>query len=163
MPDFSAPGLLLSDLLLCTRIEDAGSSRAPRGTVRRRGLDLAPLPWDVVPTGAPVYLYAEAYGLTPSPDGLYRYEIEAALEPVDERGQLARIAGALTGGLASDAPGGGLAVSFQATSDQPDAAPYAALDLSGQPPGRYRLRLTVRDAATGHVAETARTVRLVVP
>ena len=163
VPDFSGSGLLLSDLLLATRVEEADGDEAPRGVLRRAGLDVAPLLWDVVPVGAPVYLYAETYGLTAAPDGLHRYEIEAALEPVDERGRLARIAGALSGGLVSAAPGGGLAVSFQATSDTPDAAPYAALDLSEQLPGRYRLRFTIRDTVARTEASTARTVYLVVP
>ena len=163
VPDFSGPGLQMSDLLLAVRVEEAMTGKAPRGALRRRGLDLAPLPWERVPLGAPVYLYAETYGLVRAPDGLYRYEIEAALEPVDERGRLARVAGALTGGLASRAPSDGLSVTFEATSDTPEAALHPALDLSGQTPGAYRLRLAIRDLVRGTVVQTERAVRLIRP
>jgi GWxTD domain-containing protein len=163
VPDLSGAALQMSDLLLAGRVEEAAGEAVPRGVVRRGGLDIVPLPWAVVPLGAPVYLYAETYGLARAPDGLYRYEIEAALDPVDERGRLARVAGALTGGLASRAPAGGLAVTFEATSDLPDAPLHPSLDLAGQAPGRYRLRLAIRDLVAGSVVRTERSVRLVAP
>jgi len=145
VPDFSAPGLKLSDVLLAYYVEEA--DQPDPGRVFRDGVSVQPAPWGVFGAGDPIYLYVEAYGLGLR-DGQSDYEIEANLSPKDTSRGLRRIARRLFGrGRAA------VSSAFEAQGSTPDEPVYLFLDATGQPPGLYTLTVTVRDRVSGAEAE----------
>ena len=157
VPEFSAPGLILSDLLLASAIGDIEDA-APDGAVRRGDTWMQPLPWPVLATDAALWVYVEIYGLTLDA-GDSRFEIDAALTPVEPGGRLRRGLRRLLGRR----PAPGVATGSEAGGRSPDDAQSLLLDVSGQAPGRYRLTLTVRDRVAGTSATQARDLLLESP
>ncbi|MEM8600351.1 MAG: GWxTD domain-containing protein [Bacteroidota bacterium] len=163
VPDFRAPGLKLSDLLLAYHVEELdGRRRAAPGTVERRGHEIAAAPWGVFAAGRPVYLYAETYGLTtPFQDGRRQsqYAVEALLVRRDDAGTLTRFARLFVG---SDPPES-VAVRFEASGTTADEAQYLVLGTRNLSPGAYRLFYRVTDRHTGAEAEASRDLFLEAP
>ncbi|MEM1116174.1 MAG: GWxTD domain-containing protein [Bacteroidota bacterium] len=152
---FAGDSLRLSDLLLAYRVDVAGPEAVPPGHVRRGDVVLHPAPDEPLSTGDPLGVYVEAYGLRL--DGAStRFEVEAVLQPVDEAGRLRRLGRRLLGrrGPAS------VSVAAEQTGSASDDAVALTLDLQNQPPGLYRLTLTLRDLTAAATASVSRTVRL---
>ncbi len=145
VPDFSRPGLLMSDVMLAYAIDPAGA--AVPGRVQRGGVSILAAPWGVFAAGQPVYLYAEVYGLTPS-GGRTDFEIEARLVPKDGSTGLRRLGRRLFGGRES-----GVASTAEAQGTATDDSADLRLSTEGQPPGLYTLTVTVRDRTTGATAD----------
>ena len=136
IPDFD-DGLQLSDLLLAysaTEGEEPGPGRVARG-----GVTVRPAPWGVYRTEDPVVVYFEVYGLQVEA-GRTSYEIEARLVPKNTRRGIARIIGGIFGGGRR-----GVSTGFPVDGVSADDGQYVLLDASGQEPGVYTLRLTLRD------------------
>lgn len=151
---FAGGGVALSDLLLAYRL-DLADGPTPPGHVRRGALVLHPAPDASFSTAEPLVLYAEAYGLRLGNGGT-RFEVKAVLQPVDEAGRLRRLARRIVGRR----PPPAVAVASTETGDAPDDVVALTLDLRRQPPGPYRLTLTVRDLVAGTAASASRSVRL---
>jgi GWxTD domain-containing protein len=146
LPGFEGDGLRVSDLLLAEHVEDDGA--AGPGVVRRNGFAIRPLARAAFPADQPLYVYAEAYGVT-ARAGRAAYEIEVALTPQDRAGALRRLT---RRALGRRAPGG---VAVRAAAERSaaagvasvDDAQYVVLDARGRPPGAYTLTVRVRDLA----------------
>ncbi len=146
--DLSAPlyerRFALSDVLLAHRIRPAtaaDSTDLPTGFLRRRGRVLLPAAEAAFERSMPFYTYFEVYGLTTRAGGAMSYEVETTLSPVARGGEGISTAFTVTGRGATD--------------------DYAGrLDASSLAPGRYRLRLRIRDLATQQTVETTRDVTL---
>ncbi len=145
VPDFSQPGLILSDVMLAYAIDPSGT--AGPGRVVRGGVSILPAPWGVFGAGRPVYVYVEAYGLALR-DGRTDFEVEAELVPRDVSTGVRRLSRRLLGRRQQ-----GVASTFEAQGASPDEAQDVQLDTAGQPPGLYTLTVTVRDRISGASAE----------
>lgn len=150
VPDYAAPGLHLSDLLLAVQVEEG--VRASAGRVQRGDFAILPSPWGVYAVGDPIAVYFEVYNLAQA-DGLAEYEIEARLVPKDESSGLGRVFKRLFGGRER-----GVSTAFPVQVTDSDDRQYVLLDASGQEPGVYTLTVRINDTATGERAE--RTVDL---
>jgi GWxTD domain-containing protein len=150
LPDFRGSGLHLSDLVPAISVEELDDPEdAAAGELLRNGYAIRALPWDALPAGQPLYLYVEAYGLTPGAD----YEVEAALTPQRaQRGWLSR----LFGGSEAE----GVSVRFTTTATATDEGQYVILDTADLAPGTVEIRLQVRDTQTGNRVSSTRTLRL---
>jgi GWxTD domain-containing protein len=150
LPDFTGGGLRLSDLVPAAHVEElTDPENAAERDLLRKGYAIRALPWNTLPAGQPLYLYVEAYGLTPGTD----YEVEAALTPQQaQRGWLGRLFGG------SDVEG--VSVRFTTTATAADEGQYVILDTADLAPGTYEVRLQVRDAPSGARVASTRTLRL---
>ncbi len=145
VPDFSRPGLQMSDVMLAYAIDR--TSAATPGRVERGGVSILAAPWGVFAAGQPVFLYTEVYGLTPR-DGRTDFEIEARLVPKDVSTGLRRLGRRIFGGSER-----GVASTAEAQGTAPDDSADLRLSTEGQPPGLYTLIVTVRDRTTGATAD----------
>lgn len=145
VPDFNGPGLVLSDLLLATMIEE-GVTAGP-GRLQRGDFSIQPAPWGVYAVGDPISVYFEAYGLGLE-GGQSRYEVEARLVPKDQSRGLGRIVKRIFGGGPK-----GVSVGFPVEGTGATDGQYILLDATGQEPGVYTLTLRVKDTITGEDAE----------
>ncbi|HEX8386159.1 MAG TPA: GWxTD domain-containing protein [Rubricoccaceae bacterium] len=146
VPDYSAPGLQVSDVMLAYDVDEAGPAPAP-GRVVRGGVAVQPAPWGVFGAGQPVYVYVELYGLALR-DGQTDFEVEAELVPKDVSTGIRRLGRRLLGRRQQ-----GVASTFEAQGSSADDAQDVQLDTTGQPPGLYTLTVTVRDRVSGATAE----------
>lgn len=146
VPDFSRPGLQLSDVMLAYDVDSGGASAGP-GRVVRGGVAVQPAPWGVFGAGQPVYVYVEVYGLALR-DGQTDFEVEAELVPKDVTTGLRRLGRRILGRREQ-----GVASTFEAQGSTADDAQDVQLDTTGQPPGLYTLTVTVRDRVSGATAE----------
>lgn len=140
-------GLGVSDLLLALSVDEDG-----QGPVVRRGVGLVPAPRAAFSTDDLVWVYLEAYGLTLG-GGRSRYTVEATLRPEARRG-------GLLGRLFGRGQGPGVSVRTEAEGTQAVEAVTFFVDVGAQRPGRYTLRVEVRDEATGATASAERDVVL---
>ena len=146
VPDFSQPGLQMSDVMLAYAVDPTG--RAAPGRVVRGGVRPAAAPWGVFEAGAPVYRLRR--GLRPA----------AARRPDRLRGRgRARPAGRLDGPAPPrppparpprvrrrlDAP--------RRRARRPTTRRTCASRPAGQPPGLYTLTVTVHDRVSGATVE----------
>ncbi|HEX8384855.1 MAG TPA: hypothetical protein VF576_01660, partial [Rubricoccaceae bacterium] len=142
----AASGFGLSDLLIVG---------GPGPTVVRSGTELAPLVADTLGRGAPISVYAEAYGLAVD-RGRTDADAEARLVAADTRSGVRRSLDRLFG--RSRRAGVSSATEFQGTL--PDEPLSLSLDAADLPPGRYRLVLRLTDRRTGQTAEAERDIVL---
>ncbi|GAB5517889.1 MAG: hypothetical protein RhofKO_01400 [Rhodothermales bacterium] len=155
IPDYATSNLMLSDLVLAYRIDEAfGEPEA--GTFQRDGLVIEPAPWGVYRTGQPIYVYFEAYNLSQNPQGTTRYETEAVIVPKPDDKGLDRLIRRAFGRKQND----GVSVSFQDQGTSSDQGRFLALSAAGEEPGTYLLILRVTDLLTETTVESRRTILL---
>ena len=147
VPDFSRPGLQISDVMLAYDV-DADGAAGP-GRVVRRGVGVLPAPWGVFASGTPVFVYVEFYGLGLR-DGRTDFEVEADLVPKDLSTGVRRLGRRLLGRREA-----GVSATYEAQGASADEAQDVQLDTRGQRPGLYTLTVRVRDRVTGAEAERA--------
>jgi GWxTD domain-containing protein len=130
--------LRLSDLLIAAGRVDTASY------ARWFDLDLAPLARPL-PTGQPVTLAWEIYGVPDSGGAAYGVEIRLTAEAVERRGLFARIVGGTADALGLSAVGDDvLVLRYQRARDpRPALLEYLTLDLGDTPAGTYRLTVSV--------------------
>jgi GWxTD domain-containing protein len=145
LPSYAGAELMLSDVLLAYNVEEAWGGAPAPGEIERDGLRIRPAPWRVFRRSDPLYLYFEAYNLTPAADGVARYEVEIDLAPKREGGGLVGAIRRRLGGT----PEGGVSVRFPAEVEGETASTYQILDIDDRDPGPYTLTLRVRDTVTG--------------
>jgi tetratricopeptide (TPR) repeat protein len=134
LSDF-AEGRHVSSLVLATAWPDTAVDR--RTILARAERDL------VFPADSAVRAYAEVYGLPPTVSGTARYHASYELYPT---GDPAR-------DVQRDSLPGGTVFGFDRERRETDGRVVEWLDLTPEllPPGRYLLRLTVREARAGPV------------
>ena len=152
---FSGAGLQVSDLLLAYRVDLVEDTGAPPGHVRRGDYVLHPAPDSTFVTGDPLVVYAEAYGLRLDA-GSTRFDVEAVLEPIDDAGRIRRLGRRLLGRR----PPASVAVTSEQEGSSVDDTIAFTLDLQNQPPGPYRLTLSVHDLVADATVSASRLVRL---
>lgn len=141
VPAFAADALALSDLMLAYRVEETAAPEAvAAGAIYRRGFEVTAAPWTVFARRQPLYLYFEVYGLETDAGGQARYEVEAALVPVDERRGLARVRDRLWGREAARR----VAARVEGSGAGRDQGQYLLLDVAAQEAGTYDLVVRVR-------------------
>jgi GWxTD domain-containing protein len=147
VPDFSADGLQISDVMLAYAVEESFGAAPVSGSVQRSGLSIAPAPWSVFSHEQPVYLYFEVYDLRSGADGRTEYVMDAVLARKDDGNRAARIVKRLFG--RSD----GVSVSLPGSGTAADEGHYLILDAANQEPGLYELTLRVEDVLAGTTVE----------
>ena len=155
---FPAGQLGVSDLLLGSRV--APLTAEPRG---RQDFRVDPSPGLSFVPGAPIAVYYELYNLLPDAEQLASYEIEIAVtvkELYRSGAGLRRLLGDLADkwGLTQE---GGEAAKLRYVREARvlarDLIPeHHRLELPDPPPGRYALRLTVRDRIARREASVTR-------
>ena len=137
VPDYNSGQLLLSDLQVAYRVVEAGPGSDPK-SVRGRW-QIAAAPSRAFRSGEPVYVYFEIYNLTRDSFGNTRYEV--GYEVRRGRKKLKTLARKGSGEMIS--------VSYRQVGASPDESDYVELDLRKGRPGRYRVKMTVKDLVSG--------------
>ena len=137
----------VSDVLLATSIDDDG-----RGPVVRNGVGIVPAAVATFRTSDPVWVYLEVYGLALEGERS-RYSVEAELRPTARRG-------GILGRVFGRGRGPGVSVRTEAQGDRSTEPVAFFVDVRDQEPGRYTLRVEVRDEVTGGTAGSVREVTL---
>ncbi|MCY3766775.1 MAG: tetratricopeptide repeat protein [Gemmatimonadetes bacterium] len=137
VPDYDSGQLLLSDLQVAYRVVEAGPESDPKSVRGRWQIDAAPS--RAFRSGEPVYVYFEIYNLTRDSFGNARYEV--GYEVRHGRKKLKTLARKGSGEMIS--------VSYRQVGASPDESDYVELDLRKARPGRYRVKMTVKDLVSG--------------
>ncbi len=122
--------------------------------MQRRGFGIYPLPVAAAAAADPFTIYFETYDLEVGADGQTRFEITAALVPVDERSGVRKTWDAVRGRQ----PDRGTALTIEGQGRETDQGHDLILDASDLRPGPYTLVLRVRDGRSGAVASRERGV-----
>ena len=137
VPDYDSGQLLLSDLQVAYRVVEAGPESDPKSV--RGQWQIAAAPSRAFRSGEPVYVYFEIYNLTRDSFGNTRYEV--GYEVRRGRKKLKT--------LAQKGSGEMISVSYRQVGASPDESDYVELDLRKGRPGRYRVKMTVKDLVSG--------------
>ncbi|MCY4159470.1 MAG: hypothetical protein OXE92_09835 [Bacteroidetes bacterium] len=149
--NYNKTGLRLSSVLLAYSVEQSQNdvSVSPKEIVRK-DFSILPAPRNIYSTEWPVYLYFEIYGLTLNDQGRTNYDVEITLESKSKqktRRGVRRFVRRVFKGRAST--GESVTVSYKGDGIQSEESLYQILDVSKQKPGRYKLKVLVRDNETG--------------
>jgi GWxTD domain-containing protein len=156
-------GFGVSDLLLAASVTPIGAAPQARWT------DFTTVPNAAeYRRGAPLALLWETYALAAGADSASHYRVTVSVERAS-RGAVLDFAGRVLAGAANavglGARTGGdgrLTIAFDRQAPARAAvADYLTLDLSSAPAGRYVVRVSVSDAATGRTAATFAPFRVV--
>jgi GWxTD domain-containing protein len=152
---FPPDSLAISDLL----VADALRPLDPRPR-RRSDLSIKASRTLQIEGGADLHLYFEVYGLRADPDGLARYRVEVSVTRADEPGGTNIVARALRGlaQLFSREQGGEATVGWDRATPTTNGAAieFLTLALGAYEPARYRVRIGLKETASGRVARTER-------
>jgi GWxTD domain-containing protein len=133
VPDYDSGRLLLSDLQVAYRVVEAGTDADPKSV--RGKWQISAAPSRAFRAGDPVYVYFEIYNLARDSFGNTRYEV--GYEVRRGRKKLKTLARKGSGEMVT--------VSYQQVGTSPDESDYVELDLRKGKPGRYRVKMTVKD------------------
>lgn len=147
VPDFSAPGLAMSDVLPAFSVRER--TVPPRN---RADMQIRVNPSGRFATTEGVDLYFEVYNLRPGAGGRTRYAVEYVLTPEDPS-MLERVIG--KGKRAS------LTLKTEHEGAGETTVEYAEIDVADVEPGRYVLTVRVTDAEAGASVERPVAVELV--
>ena len=145
-PSFSETQLMVSDVLtgFGYRGKDLADPELEKFVVNPSGIFQAT---------EPLHVYFEIYQLTFGEDDLTNYSVAYALEPTEERRGLLR--------LRSRDDNQSLSFSSVRKGDSTSETDVGEVDISGVPPGKYTLRITVTDNNTGASVETSTPVEII--
>jgi len=144
LPDFRGKGLMLSDLLIAQRIAEASASDTAfvRGNWR-----ILPWPPRQFRTGEPLFVYFEIYNLTRDDFGATRYQINYEIQETRAGGAVLPFVGRLKG-----KSGEAIGFTHEETGTHPSVSDYVELDLNQVKPGRYTVKMAVKDQISGQTA-----------
>ncbi|MBE83627.1 MAG: hypothetical protein CME21_13780 [Gemmatimonadetes bacterium] len=150
LEDFSRNKLALSDLQIAQKIVEADAERPSKFV--RNGWDIRPAPTRSFRTGEPIYIYYEIYNLNRDEFGQTKYRISYEVEARTSGGKikipfLAKLRRAKEGET--------IGFEFEQTGSVTQENDYFELDLAEAKPGRYELKMRVRDLTTDQ--ETTKT------
>ncbi len=137
VPNYDSGRLLLSDLQVAYRVVEARPDADPKSV--RGKWQIAAAPSRAFRAGDPVYVYFEIYNLARDSFGNTRYEV--GYEVRRGRKKLKTLARKGSGEMVT--------VSYQQVGTSPDESDYVELDLRKGKPGRYRVKMTVKDLVSG--------------
>ena len=150
LPDFSSDRLSMSDVMLAYRVEETDNGKPlSTGDIVRSDLSISPAPWTVFATEQPIYLYFEAYGLTPV-DGTTDFTVEAILTKKDTSRGVSKLFRDVFGGRKK-----GVSVSLPLQGSSATDGRYLIMDASNQEPGLFTLVVRVRDNTTGREVDSS--------
>ncbi len=142
VPDYDEPGLQISDILLASVIEEAGTST---GKFIRKGLRVIPNPTASYPRTLPVYVYLEIYHLQTDGENRGRYRIEYSMDLKKRKssgvGKLFAFWKRSSKNVVS--------VASERESTGADPVEFIALDVHKAVAGEYELHVRITDQATG--------------
>lgn len=136
VPDYSPPGLALSDVLLAFNITPA--TQADKFT--RHGLQVYPNPTRNFPLTKPLYVYFEVYHLTSNAEGKTNFMIEYTMSREQKKGGVKRAFG-LLGGDRKPA----ITARVERQGHAAFSPEYLAIDAGRLEKGEYRLTVKVVD------------------
>lgn len=137
VPDYDSGRLLLSDLQVAYQVVEARPDADPKSI--RGKWQIAAAPSRAFRAGDPVFVYFEIYNLSRDSFGNTGYEV--GYEVRRGRRKLKTLARKGSGEMVS--------VSYEQTGTSPDESDYVELDLRKGRPGRYRVKMTVKDLVSG--------------
>ena len=150
LPDYSGPGLLMSDIQIAKRIGDAADTAD--STFVRGALDIRPWPPRSFYPTEPLYVYFEIYNLTRDEFGATRYEVSYEVQAAAETDR--SILTALLPRIRRRS-GEVIEVRYEQIGAEPTVIDFVQLELSQAQPGRYTLQMNVTDQVSG--TSTSRT------
>tara|TARA_B100001123_G_C15331536_1_gene1031367 strand:+ start:1396 stop:3807 length:2412 start_codon:yes stop_codon:yes gene_type:complete len=143
VPDYNSKGLILSDLQLATsvtKLKEGETSQFSRGS-----WSIAPSPSRAFNPDTPLFVYFEIYNLKRDEFGNSHYQVGYEVR----RGRKKQIQT-----LAKKKTGESVSVSYEQVGTRETEYDYVELDLMNAKPGRYTVRMVVKDLNTGQ--ETVR-------
>ncbi len=146
VPDFTAPGLAMSDVLLFHEVEDA---EPPLSFPDADDISLG----DDLEADVPFGVYFELYGLELGEDAMARYDIAYKLTPTKGRRKFLGILGPVVSRPA-------LVVETTEYSMDESSLERFRMDLGDVPAGDYTLTITVLDNVSGSEVQKSRQVVL---
>ena len=143
---YGSQGLQISDLQLAWRIEtELTGSRFSKGEVR-----VIPMPTRTYGTGQSVFVYYEIYNLSQDEFGQTNYEVSYTVTSNDNPGAVGIIS-SLTRWRKGKREE--LSVTYDQQGTAAQEAEYVELELENRPPGKYLLKVTVKDRNSGETVE----------
>ncbi len=141
--DFSKPDLSMSDLQIAQQITEANPEQPSKFV--RNGWDIRPAPTRSFHKGEPLYVYYEIYNLNRDTFGQTKYQISYEVKTRTTEGtiQIPFLAK-----LRRNQAGEKIGFEVEQTGSDPTETDYFELDLAEAKPGRYELRMKVRDLTT---------------
>ena len=139
LPDYSGADLMLSDLQVAQRVTEAGTM--PDSTFSRGKWNILPAPSRTFYVGDPLFVYFEIYNLVRDTFGATRYEVayEVRTTVSGEMPKTSFMARIRKGDKES------VEVSYEQIGAEPWVSDYVELDVGRLRPGRYILRMNVKD------------------
>jgi hypothetical protein len=144
LPDYSAPGLLLSDIQIAKRIVDAANT--PDSTFVRGAFDIRPWPPRTFYPTEPLFVYFEIYNLTRDEFGATRYEVSFEVQATAEKER--SILTALLPRIRRRS-GEVIEVRYEQIGSERTVTDFVQLELSEAQAGRYTLQMNVTDQVSG--------------
>ena len=139
-------GLQISDLQLAWRIEtELTGSRFGKGDVR-----VIPMPTRTYAKGQSVFVFYEIYNLSQDEFGQTNYEVSYTVTSNDNPGAVGIIS-SLT--RWREGKREELSVTYEQQGTEAQEAEYVELELENRPPGKYLLKVTVKDRNNGETVE----------
>ena len=142
LPDYSRDRLMLSDLQLSQRILEARTGSD--STFVRGSWKILPAPSRVFYTHDPIFVYFELYNLTRDDFGSTRYEVSYEVEARDVGGSIIPFLPKL-----KKKDGRAIEVTYEQTGTETSVFDYVEMDLDVAKPGRYTLRVGIKDLNNG--------------
>lgn len=132
LPDYSAPHLSASDLVLAYSIEPA----TRESKFVKSGQQIVPNPTRVFTADAPVAVYFEIYHLQQNREGQTAFSLEYTVSRMNEEKTL---------GIFGDTRKPSISLSAEREGNSEFAAEFITLDVSRLQPGDYTLMITIHD------------------
>ncbi len=158
LPDYSGPGLLLSDIQIAKQIADAADTAD--STFVRGAWDIRPWPPRTFYPTEPLYVYFEIYNLTRDEFGSTRYDVSFEVQATSETG--GSILTALLPRIRRRS-GEVIEVRYEQIGTEPTVTDFVQLELSQAQEGRYTLRMNVTDQVSGRSANQTNIFRIAKP
>ena len=147
LPNYHANRLMLSDIQIARKITEAGET--VDSTFVRGKWNIRPAPSASFAPGAPLFVYFEIYNLAKDEFGATRYQISYEVQ-AREAGSISIIP--LLAKLGGIKKAETIGFSFEQIGTEPTVSDYLELDLASIKPGRYILKMTVKDLNTDQTA-----------
>jgi GWxTD domain-containing protein len=145
----------VSQPVLASKIEKVEKGRKP-GKFTRGQLDILCLPSRTYSKDQKVFIYYEIYFLKKDADGKKKYRIDFDIEAEKlDRNLTTKVFSAFGSLVGKTVEKKKITLTFDKEQDDPGRLvqpDYFSIDISSSPPGKYNLKITVTDSASGEKA-----------